>query len=68
MARARREMEGDVAAWLIDKMPVAILDPKALVNVELNPFREKPAESELMRKHKAKLAEMRFKAATEGTK
>ena len=59
-------MEGDVAAWLITKLPVAFLDPEKLGRIPLNPFREPPRESEAIKAHKARLAEMRFKAATGG--
>lgn len=66
MARARRELEGEAVATLLRIMPVALLEPERLRGMELNPFKEPPVESELMKAHKAKLAEMRWKAETGG--
>ena len=61
MARTRRELEGEAVATLLRVMPVAMFDPKALMGVELNPFKEAPVESEMMRRHKEGWARDKFR-------
>jgi hypothetical protein len=58
-------MEGEVVAALVGMLPIAFMEPKSLPR-ELNPFKSQPVESDLLKAHKAKLAEMRFKAASGG--
>jgi hypothetical protein len=69
MAQGRREFEGECLAYLVQMIPIGIWTPKELTKLRtLNPFKELPPESEAMKVHKAKLADLRFKAAAGGLK
>lgn len=52
MARARRELEGEIAAVIVGLIPAAVWAPGELLKLgDLNPFRERDEMSEAMRKH-----------------
>jgi hypothetical protein len=52
MAHGRRESEGDIAAFMVQMIPVAVWVPNKMADAgNINPFREPDEMSEAMRKH-----------------
>lgn len=63
MAEARREFEGDLLAWLVRCVPVAVWAPRDLPR-NLNPFKQ---VSEAMLAHLERWKERRWRVATGST-
>jgi len=67
MANERRAVAGDVVAWLIRCIPVAVWTPIDLPQGDaLNPFREPKPVSEAMRKHLEMWNRRKWRAVTGG--
>lgn len=67
MADARRELEGEAAAFIVQMIPVGVWMPAEIGKMRhLNPFRGEAKESEAMRAHREKWKAARWASWTGG--